>query len=52
MREVEALLAKEHVPVSQIDTLRLWAVPAVLSMAPTARAGLDPAYGADTFLAA
>ena len=52
MKHLEAALAKEHVPIEQVETLRLWAVPSVLSMAPTARAGLDAAYGADTFLAA
>ena len=52
MKEIEALLTKEHVPVAQVERLKLWAVPAVLSMAPTVRAGLDASYGADTFLAA
>ena len=52
MSALESQLAKEQVPVSQVESLKLWVVPSVLAMAPTARAGLDAGYGADTFLAA
>lgn len=52
MTDLQALFDKEHVPVSQFESMKLWAVPSLLAMAPTARAGLDPAYGADAFLAA